>query len=425
MKMAATDCHDPCDEAGACHGRDASGASGASGGQSGCDARSYTLHHTDGALDIGVTSGLNTADAGDNNAIFMNAGDGEFRRVANTSFVTDKSMSYGLELVDIDSDGDVDILVRFPSRYVLPIAKYRWDEPPLILRLQVANLRQQNALYYNEGGVFRQVITTSPGMTTFANDRPGKSVALQVVDIDGDSDLDVLALNYGEQNAIYKFHDCPDGSARLQGGRSWCFDCPAFTTQTKRGEDRCDLCPAGKQGVAGKSGLVEASMCVPCDAGRYRSRLASTCELCGAGQYSGGGGAPCSDCAAPAIVTGQTINGIEYPASTCQYFGTNEVVGSMATAIALVSSSNLIPKVTMRVEANAAVLVNGSPEKVTFMSDLATELATALGVDVSNIEVSAETTATGATVRRQLQTTALDVAIQVEEAHRAEGLDEL
>jgi hypothetical protein len=116
MKMAATDCHDPCDEAGACHGRDAS--------QSGCDARSYTLHHTDGALDIGITSGLNTADAGDNNAIFMNAGDGEFRRVANTSFVTDKSMSYGLELVDIDFDGDVDILVRFPSRYVLPIAQY-------------------------------------------------------------------------------------------------------------------------------------------------------------------------------------------------------------------------------------------------------------------------------------------------------------
>jgi hypothetical protein len=112
-------------------------------------------------------------------------------------------------------------------------------------------------------------------------------------------------------------------------------------------------------------------------------------------------------------VTGQTINGIEYPASTCQYFGTNEVVGSMATAIALVSSSNLIPKVTMRVQANAAVLVNGSPEKVTFMSDLATELATALGVDVSNIEVSAETTATGATVRRQLQTTALDVEVAI------------
>eukprot|EP01052_Picozoa_sp_SAG31_P028606 SAG31_NODE_2776_length_5105_cov_2.652817_3_plen_200_part_00 len=97
-------------------------------------ARSYTLHHTTGTLDIGTSSGVNTLDSKYTkfmkNAIFMNAGDGEFRRVANTSFVTDTMMSYGLELVDVDSDGDLDILVRFISRYVLPIAQYRWDEPP-------------------------------------------------------------------------------------------------------------------------------------------------------------------------------------------------------------------------------------------------------------------------------------------------------
>jgi hypothetical protein len=58
-------------------------------------------------------------------------------------------------------------------------------------------------------------------------------------------------------------------------------------------------------------------MCVPCDAGRFRTKVGPVCDLCPEGRYSGGGGALCVDCTSPAIVTAQTINGQVYPRSVC------------------------------------------------------------------------------------------------------------
>jgi hypothetical protein len=81
--------------------------------------------------------------------------------------------------------------------------------------------------------------------------------------------------------------------------------------------DRCRFCPAGSIGVDGRLGLIGTGMCVPCDAGYYRDQAGATCEPCSIGRYSGGGGAPCTDCPEPATVTGQTINGVEYPSSVC------------------------------------------------------------------------------------------------------------
>jgi hypothetical protein len=143
------------------------------------------------------------------NIIYINDGGHELRKLMEGAFVTDPGYdSYGLEVVDIDGDGDVDVLV--------------------------ANYGENNAMYVNEGGGELRKVTGDDYSDFATDDAPSRD--LEVADIDGDGDFDVFIANdENENNAMYVQRGCPAGSARLSSGASWCFDCPAFTVHEGRG----------------------------------------------------------------------------------------------------------------------------------------------------------------------------------------------
>jgi hypothetical protein len=88
-----------------------------------------------------------------------------------------------------------------------------------------------NGMYINEGGGSFRALSEGAFATNIANSR-----SWEVADIDGDGDLDVLVPNGVDTNAIYINNGCPAGSARLSEGVSWCFDCPAFAVQLNGGD---------------------------------------------------------------------------------------------------------------------------------------------------------------------------------------------
>jgi hypothetical protein len=185
------------------------------------------------------------------------------------------------------------------------------------------------------------------------------------------------------------------------------------------GADRCAFCPVGKTGVSGQLGLVGADMCVPCDAGRFRAPFETSCGVCPIGRFSGGGGAQCADCLAPAVVTGQTINGEEYPASACQYFSANDAVDSTATAIQIVSNSNMFPKIGMQIMADVATGDKGSTEQTALFLALTVAISASLGLDISEVEI---TRAAHPSSRRRMQSTAIDIEFIIRSADSAAAL---
>jgi hypothetical protein len=157
----------------------------------------------DGDLDV-LVANVNWID-GENNAMYMNEGGGELGKMTEGAFVTDGGDSYDVEVVDIDGDGDLDVLV--------------------------ANIGENNAMYMSEGGGELRKITEGAFVTD-----GGDSYDVEVADIDGDGDLDILVANRAGNNAMYIQEACAAGSARLATGASWCFDCPTFATQERLGD---------------------------------------------------------------------------------------------------------------------------------------------------------------------------------------------
>jgi hypothetical protein len=172
----------------------------------------------DGDLDILVAN-----DYEENNAMYMNEGGGELRKVTEGALVTDGGRSTDVEVADIDGDGDLDVLVT-----------NNWGE--------------NNAMYMNEGGGELRKVTEGAFVSDGGLLHEG-STDVEVADIDGDGDLDVLVANYGENNdggnnALYIQDECAAGSALLATGSSWCFDCPTFATQERLGDGACGELPS-------------------------------------------------------------------------------------------------------------------------------------------------------------------------------------
>jgi hypothetical protein len=121
----------------------------------------------DGDLDIlAVHHGVS------NNSMYLNMGGGVTSKVTSGAFVTDGGDSRDLELVDMDSDGDLDIVV--------------------------VNSGERNFLYVNEGGEeFRKVEGGA-----FVLDS-GRARCVKAADIDGDGDPDLLGGNGGEANSLF------------------------------------------------------------------------------------------------------------------------------------------------------------------------------------------------------------------------------
>jgi hypothetical protein len=112
-----------------------------------------------------------------NNLMYINEGGGVLRPETESAFVTDSHSGIGnLEVVDIDGDGDLDVL----------------------LAILDGTYSKNNAMYLNDGAGQLQKVTES----VFVTDG-GSSTDVEVSDLDGDGDLDILVANNGQNDAMY------------------------------------------------------------------------------------------------------------------------------------------------------------------------------------------------------------------------------
>jgi hypothetical protein len=129
----------------------------------------------DGDLDILVTNRETSSPYNGNNAMYVNQGGGELQKVTEGAFVTDLSPSQGLRMADIDGDGDLDVIV---------CGKF--------------HQRAHQGMFINDGVGELQKVTAGEFVTD-----ESKSHSLEVADIDGDSNLDVLVANVNMNHAMY------------------------------------------------------------------------------------------------------------------------------------------------------------------------------------------------------------------------------
>ena len=129
------------------------------------------LGDVDGDDDLDITF----ANRARQNRLYLNNGGGAFTDATSTNLPADSEYSRGVALGDVDGDGDLDII--FANGY--PGG-------------------DQNRLYLNNGGgVFTDATSTNLPSDIDAS----KDVALG--DVDGDGDLDIIFVNYDEQNRLY------------------------------------------------------------------------------------------------------------------------------------------------------------------------------------------------------------------------------
>ena len=145
-------------------------------------ACAWADYDNDGWVDLFVActavGGVETAD----NELYRNDGDGTFTRITEGSLVTDTDWSLGAAWGDYDQDGRLDLFV--------------------------ANFREPNALYRNEGdGTFTRI--TGGDIATDAE----ASYTPSWVDFDLDGDLDLFVVNNlgsglpADSNALYRNDD--------------------------------------------------------------------------------------------------------------------------------------------------------------------------------------------------------------------------
>ena len=120
----------------------------------------------DGDLDIVVGNSGKNAYLN----VYLNKGADDFP--AGPSLDSGPGRTYSVAVGDMDGDGDLDIVA--------------------------GNSGHQNVVYLNDGtGTFTTSIPIPFGPIT------GTTHSVAVGDMDGDGDLDIIAGNYGQQNAVY------------------------------------------------------------------------------------------------------------------------------------------------------------------------------------------------------------------------------
>ncbi len=162
---------------------------------------SWGDYNNDGFLDLYVTNSGN-AGVARRNFLYKNNGNKTFTAITKGRHVTDVEFSRGMNWVDYDRDGDVDIFV-------------------------VNEEGQNNSLYknfYKEAGVDSFLkITTGPLVNS-----GGNSISSSWGDIDNDGDLDVFIANAsGQSNFLYlqnsdhSFTQVTSGAIVSDGGSSF------------------------------------------------------------------------------------------------------------------------------------------------------------------------------------------------------------
>ena len=136
----------------------------------------YKLSHTGPAIAVGDVDGDGREDfflggsAGFSGELFIQNSKGKFDRVNNRTWTQDKaSEDTDAEFLDVDSDGDLDLIVASGGNEFEP-----------------DDIRLQDRIYINNGhGMFRKDISRIPGYTS-------SSSCIVPNDIDGDGDLDLF-----------------------------------------------------------------------------------------------------------------------------------------------------------------------------------------------------------------------------------------
>ena len=151
----------------------------------------------DGRLDVMVTNF-----EFESNALYRNLGTGLFGDYRYAGRLAEASLEYlafGVELADLDLDGDLDLAVA--NGHIL-------DNAPEFNRL--SRFEQPNQLFENRGdGVFREL--SGSGFDSVKVSR-----GLVAGDLDGDGDLDLAVLNSGDRAEVWENRTQRDGRGWLR-----------------------------------------------------------------------------------------------------------------------------------------------------------------------------------------------------------------
>lgn len=132
---------------------------------------SFVDYDNDGDLDLFVANG-GFFYAGENNSLYENNGEGEFKKITDQPFVNDSSQSQSGVWADFDNDADLDLYV---TTYLSP-----------------------DKMYLNNGDkTFTEV---TQGFIVYP---PSFSTGTGAGDIDNDGDLELYVANWDNQNNFY------------------------------------------------------------------------------------------------------------------------------------------------------------------------------------------------------------------------------
>lgn len=158
------------------------------------------------------------------NLLFINSGNGDFKKITENTLVKDNLPSTASAWADVNNDGALDVFVaNYDALGVLYLNKGNGDFTPVtggdiskdqvkatgcswgdfdndgLVDLFVATEKAPNLLYHNEGGGTFRKITSGDIVKENLDSRAGAWA-----DYDNDGDLDLFVANYNDKNALYR-----------------------------------------------------------------------------------------------------------------------------------------------------------------------------------------------------------------------------
>ena len=183
--------------------------------------------------------------------------------------ISDTETIKHVRISDMDADGDMDVVIAND------------DQPPEL------------AWFENDGSLTLPSFRRHSIYVTTEED--WILLGIDVVDIDRDGDLDVVASSFTNDDLIWIENKiCPQGTYWVANGTSHvCIPCSPGSYQDQLGQSFCKQCSSGSyQDLSGQSA------CIQCPAGTAKGVESSNtpCSSCARGMYSVAGASICSNC---------------------------------------------------------------------------------------------------------------------------------